>query len=110
MFFVQNTFFEWLVVENQVLGLLASALGLFVLPTLLHELGAWQRGSWQPLLGRGVSWAADLALMYQTWSFMVRGPVYRPLPAGSLAGQVCIITGCNTGIGFEAADVLARAG
>lgn len=52
---------------------------------------------------------ADMALAFGVYRYQVRGPAYTVAP-GSMHGRVCIVTGCNTGIGLETAEALARAG
>lgn len=104
LFCFQNTFLEWPEVWALDMLLLSSAVGALLAPTLLQAFGLWQRGPW-----RVVALIFDACVVGAGYYHMVRGPGCF-LPAGSLQGKTCIVTGCNTGIGFETATALARAG
>merc|ERR1719362_2342086 len=81
--------------------LLAAAFGTFLVPSLAHSFRCWGWGTWS------VCSVADVVLAMAAWRHMVRGPICK-LPC--LRGRVCIITGSNSGIGYEAAEALALAG
>jgi len=103
MFGFQNTFLEWPVLDWNLIMLLAGAVLALLLPTLLTVWGMWH------LTGRLAAIVFDVVVVVLAWRHMVCGPVCH-LPAGSLSGKTIVITGCNTGIGFETAEALARAG
>eukprot|EP00928_Gymnodinium_smaydae_P031394 TRINITY_DN23050_c0_g2_i1.p1 TRINITY_DN23050_c0_g2~~TRINITY_DN23050_c0_g2_i1.p1 ORF type:complete len:482 (-),score=120.42 TRINITY_DN23050_c0_g2_i1:87-1481(-) len=67
----------------------------------------------QPIFGLAAgSWDIRLfavMLSAATYLYLVRGHGY-VLQRRSLDGRVCLITGCNTGIGLTTAEVMARAG
>merc|ERR1711865_969649 len=46
---------------------------------------------------------------YLAWAWTVRGPLCTPAPR-CLDNKYCIITGCNTGIGYLTACQMAEAG
>mmetsp|Transcript_28709 Transcript_28709/g.79000 ORF Transcript_28709/g.79000 Transcript_28709/m.79000 type:complete len:465 (-) Transcript_28709:254-1648(-) len=97
LFCVQSSFHEWPEVEHKVLALLASALACMLLPSSL------------PVAARPALWVLDVCVMVAAHRTMVRGPCCQPL-SGSLCGRVCVITGCNSGIGLTTAEALLLAG
>jgi NAD(P)-dependent dehydrogenase (short-subunit alcohol dehydrogenase family) len=58
---------------------------------------------------RGILWAYAVLVAAVAYTATVRGPSYQ-LRAGSQQDRVAVITGCNTGIGYETAKALAMAG
>mmetsp|Transcript_82407 Transcript_82407/g.265680 ORF Transcript_82407/g.265680 Transcript_82407/m.265680 type:complete len:471 (+) Transcript_82407:55-1467(+) len=105
VFCFQNTFVEWPAVPRHILLLLASVLASLLAPTCLEHVGFW--ATWGV---KCVAWAIDVAIVISGYRFMVRGPEYAHLGEGSLEGKTFVITGCNTGIGYETAKTLADAG
>eukprot|EP00932_Pfiesteria_piscicida_P016791 SRR837773.3699.p2 GENE.SRR837773.3699~~SRR837773.3699.p2 ORF type:complete len:486 (-),score=184.33 SRR837773.3699:17-1432(-) len=106
VFAFQCTFLEWPAVPARVLLLLLLALLAFVLPTLItmqlkRDMDLWMRAA---------CWALDVAIILAGYYSMVRGPGPKHLAKGSLKNKVFVVTGCNTGIGYETARVLAEAG
>jgi len=95
---------EWPEIDIHVIVLLAMAVMVFLLPTALHAKNLWHDHLWHVM-----SWAADAVLVVATYIHMVRGPLCS-IQTGALRGKVCIITGCNTGIGLETAKAMACAG
>lgn len=100
----QNSFLEWPVVGLWELLLLGGAIEAMVAPTCMSYFGLWDHLVW-----RATAWLFDMIVVVAGYCHMVRGPCWE-LPAGSLSGRTCIITGCNAGIGFETAKALALAG
>eukprot|EP00444_Apocalathium_aciculiferum_P001068 CAMPEP_0183398572 /NCGR_PEP_ID=MMETSP0370-20130417/11352_1 /TAXON_ID=268820 /ORGANISM="Peridinium aciculiferum, Strain PAER-2" /LENGTH=254 /DNA_ID=CAMNT_0025579607 /DNA_START=81 /DNA_END=841 /DNA_ORIENTATION=+ len=105
IFCFQNTFVEWPAVPCHILLLLASALAALLAPTGLQHVSLW--AIWGV---KCIAWAVDVAIVISGYRFMVRGPAYAHLGVGSLEGKTFVITGCNTGIGYETAKTLADAG
>lgn len=103
LFCIQTHFLEWPQADVGVLALLAAAVVVFAIPTTASFCGVWGWPTWLTSL------ATDAALAVAAHRYMVRGPLCRP-GEGSLHGRVCVVTGCNTGIGFDTAEALARAG
>lgn len=105
LFVFQNTFIEWPAVPAHILLLIACALGALAGPTGLQACGLWE--SW---ITRGLVWAADVAIILAGYRCMVRGPAYAELDEEAMDGRTFVITGCNTGLGYETAKTLALAG
>lgn len=105
LFCFQNMFgLEWVDWDRPIMPLLMASIGTFLLPSILFAQGLWF-GSW-----RAASLLADAALVLAAYRVLIRGAFF-PMPKpGSLKDRVCIITGCNAGIGYETAEVLARGG
>lgn len=107
VFVFQNTFLEWPAVPCTVLSLLLLALALLLAPSVLSEIDT---DLWSQTYVRIIVWAMDVLVILAGYRFMVRGPANKPLAKGSMTGKVYVVTGCNTGIGYETAKVLAEAG
>lgn len=105
LFIFQNFYYEWPALNAKVLLLVVLGHLAFLWPPLLESAGLWA-----DVRVRWLVRAADVAFIVWTYVFMIRGPTPADLPAGSMKGLTCIITGCNTGIGYETADAFARAG
>ncbi|CAE8694568.1 unnamed protein product, partial [Polarella glacialis] len=106
LYCLQVKFQEWPEFDARVSLLLFSALALFAGPAALELLlgRPCMFPSWWP-------WVAGLscaAVSVCAWRVMVRGP-YPTVAPGSMKGRVSIVTGCNTGIGYETAQALAEA-
>jgi len=105
LFCFQNWFLEWPTVAAHILLLLTCALCALAGPTGLQACGHWTN-----LVVQCSMWAADVAIIAAGYWCMVRGPAYAELDEDDLDGRTFVITGCNSGIGFEMAKVLACAG
>lgn len=105
VFCFQNTFVEWPAVPWHILALLAVSLCVVGTPTVLNAWGYWDN----KVIKFGL-WATDVGIIISGYRWMVRGPAYAKLAEGILYGKTFVITGCNTGIGYETAGTLARAG
>lgn len=106
LFSFQNNFLEWPELDMKVVLLLTGAVGNLLLPNALHSRHLWEEApAW-----RAAARVADAALAVAAYRHMVRGPRGCRPKAASLGGRVVVITGCNTGIGYEAAEALALGG
>jgi len=106
LFIFQNCYTEWPKLTPKVLSIVAAGQTTLIMPSIMRQQGLWQE---TPAL-RWLFRLADVALLSWTYRTMVSGPQCQALPPHSLDGETAIITGCNTGIGFEAAITLAKAG
>lgn len=105
LFCFQSMFgMEWVVFDRPVAPLLVAAALTMLFPSVLAAYGCWF-GIW-----RSVSLIADATLILTAYRVLIRGAPLELPPPGSLKGRVCIITGCNTGIGYHTAEALARCG
>lgn len=105
LFAFQNTFLEWPEVQPHILLLLVCSLAALAAPAALQAQDLWSE-----LHVRITAWVLDAAVIVAGYRFMVRGPAYCHLEHGDLHGKTYVITGCNTGIGYETAKTLAAAG
>lgn len=101
MYCVQSAFLEWPErgLQRPQAFLLAS-MGNLLLPSLCPR---WV-GSW-----RLASGCLSAALAASAYVALVRGPRYVP-PSGSLRDRVFLVTGANSGLGYETSVAVLRAG
>eukprot|EP00929_Paragymnodinium_shiwhaense_P070701 TRINITY_DN35826_c0_g1_i1.p1 TRINITY_DN35826_c0_g1~~TRINITY_DN35826_c0_g1_i1.p1 ORF type:complete len:457 (-),score=91.16 TRINITY_DN35826_c0_g1_i1:53-1423(-) len=113
MYVAQGFAHEWPEREGGMLALLAASFGAFAAPTALKNFvqrsTAADAAVASPVVLRNLLRVGDVALLLAGWRYMIRGPVCSLKPA-SQRGRVAVITGCNTGIGYETAAALANAG
>jgi NAD(P)-dependent dehydrogenase (short-subunit alcohol dehydrogenase family) len=102
MFCFQAAFMEYPYFELKVFLLIAAAVANFLLPAALTALHLW--GS----LWRSFVSICSAMIAITAWRCMVVGPAPSSRCDGNLKGRVCIITGSNTGIGYETAEEFAR--
>lgn len=103
LFSVQTCVCDFSKADKIHVTLIVSAFTAFMLPTFLNGFSIWC-GHY-----RVMSMFWDFLVCLATYKYMVNG-LYTPPAPGSLAGRVCVVTGSNTGIGYEVAEALARAG
>jgi NAD(P)-dependent dehydrogenase (short-subunit alcohol dehydrogenase family) len=108
LFCFQSIFMEWPFFDYKVMLLLIAAHVNFVMPTVLLALGlagtVWKDTciAWCPYI-----WLSSSLIAVAAYRYMLVGA--KP-SAERLDGKVCIITGANTGIGYETAEEFARLG
>merc|ERR1719272_536480 len=83
----------------------------FVMPTIMFSYGivgtSWKDTciNWCPYI-----WLSSGLITLAAYFYMLVGPAPANKNHRSLEGKVCIITGSNTGIGYETAEEFARLG
>eukprot|EP00928_Gymnodinium_smaydae_P072833 TRINITY_DN56123_c0_g1_i1.p1 TRINITY_DN56123_c0_g1~~TRINITY_DN56123_c0_g1_i1.p1 ORF type:complete len:466 (-),score=50.98 TRINITY_DN56123_c0_g1_i1:324-1664(-) len=105
MFCFHNFYMEWPVLTPRILAIVASAFSCLLTPVGLQAVGLWAVSPCRLL-----ATACDVVVIVCTYVFITRGPAAQALDSNSLRDKTYIITGCNTGIGYEIAAALAKAG
>jgi len=111
---LQQSYMEWPFLDPRPLALVVLNLFCISLSTIMLQanlLCLFAEGHSVPMviLSRLPVWIANFVLGNRAYVWTVRGPLYVP-DQNCLENRTCIITGCNTGIGYLTAVQMAQAG